>query len=581
MRWWKLALFLALAAAPWYAGAASAADPACEAALGRLVAAPGWFEQLYNPVLTSREAVAARRELMVSVAGCLEGEPAVLPEEIAARAEDVRTLAELFVAFADDSNPLDAGAAPYSTEGIADAAWTDRTGTLLAPFGDLRDPAVDRFQAVGLPPPPGLIYIRFFESPYDVPEVMRGVFANEDVRAAVLYSRFVAVLMRDGDSPAQSRLLRDTLPRTISHELVHAYVNATLGSRARGLPVWFHEGCAIHFSGSSEYAWVTYDDGASREVAAERAPKDYRQYGDNFGYLESRLGGDAFHRALRESILSVSPLPLLQPAGISSYEDLVPRGEQWGSADRAWAPLRRAALIVGLFVGGLVLAFVVIAVVVTLGKAAVYTLQDRRAAGSAPAPAQAARREPARAPATVTTERLTGAIAAVTPEGMRAALRAFVRAGTLEEARALAEANPALISAEAAEWLANVAAWAQTGRAREAVERRRALILRSMAVGAELAFAEADRTYMADLRQRCGRALAALLSGDERARLALEEELAALASGDLPAAGARDFLRLLAAWLRGEDVSALVAALDERFRRIYERMAALAAQGVR
>ena len=37
--------------------------------------------------------------------------------------------------------------------------------------------------------------------------------------------------------------------QTLEHELVHVVLNSHLGIHARDLPLWFHEGCAVTFSG--------------------------------------------------------------------------------------------------------------------------------------------------------------------------------------------------------------------------------------------------------------------------------------------------------------------------------------------
>jgi hypothetical protein len=580
MRGRKLALAFLIAVSLGVSGAASAAS-VCERAYDQLAEQPQWLEQLYNPVLITRDEVAQRRALLVTVARCLDEEPGSLPPPIATHTDSVRRLAQRFVEFTDDTHLIDVGSAPYATRALADGAFRSRSGSLFVSLSELRDPALDRFQAIGLPLPPGLVFFRFYGTLGEMPPSLRGHFSSGDVRAAVFNSRFVAVLMPDTSTDAAFRLHYQTLPTTISHELVHVAINATLGSQSDRLEPWFHEGAAIHFSGSNELAVGTGQSGTSVQIASQRAPMRYKEYGDNFQYLEMQLGPEAFHKALREAILARSTRPLLTAAALDSYPQLMQRGRDLSAAKAPWTLLYRAAAGVGQLAFGVV----VLLILVVLGKAAAYLLSDvlngglrtprarRTSSGrrlSAPAPSSSA--SPAVAPS------------AATPAELRDALVAFAGARTLTEARRLVEATPSVLSQHAASALARAAERAPTPRSRNAYRRAYVLVTRSLAVGVDQAFAEAAAklpiraAFWSALQRYCGRSIVLLRGRNRAACQALADEVEGFASDSLPEAGARPFLALLAAWLRGEDATVHVAELDERYQQVYARMAELVAR---
>jgi len=283
-------------------------------AVGALLEAPDGQERFANPAFrTPAEvdaAVAERRQMLA----CLESVRfrTVLPDWFPA----IRGHLELFLSFA--APPVDA-----------------RTDALeLIDLATVDDPAARRLREdVGLAPPAGFVFVRYFERREEMPEPIRWAFESPQTQAVTLSSRYVAVLSRAG--LAGGPAIRRSLEATFSHEMVHAFLNARLDWREGSprFPSWFHEGMAIHFSRSGR-AHVGVDP-ATGGLIRVGPTGEYERYERVFLYLEDRLGAAFLHQAIRGAVAQVDVSPLLEAAGMAGYDELVEEAELWWR----WWPL--------------------------------------------------------------------------------------------------------------------------------------------------------------------------------------------------------------------------------------------------
>ncbi|MCL4486745.1 MAG: hypothetical protein M1570_01275 [Chloroflexi bacterium] len=141
-----------------------------------------------------------------------------------------------------------------------------------------------------------------------------------------MQTRFVAVLTGASQGTIDSVVTYQTLEQTISHELVHAYLNSRIGLQNENrFPVWFHEGMAIYISGGSGSRTVD-----AQGVEVQVGPtEDYKQYGMNFGYLESKLGRGRFLELLKDSVNQLDPMVPLRAANVGDYAALTALARDW------------------------------------------------------------------------------------------------------------------------------------------------------------------------------------------------------------------------------------------------------------
>lgn len=290
------------------------------------------IERILNPVLRSRaeidNAASQHREMLA----CLESVRyrTALPDWF----QTVRYHLELFLTFA---SPIP-GAGPSRQE-LVDLSTVD-------------DPAVRMLREdVGLPVPGGLVFVSYFPDRESMPEIIRPAFTSPQTQAVTIGSRYVAVLTGSASGPGPA--IRRSLAATFSHELVHAYLNAGLDWQTpRRFPAWFHEGMAIHFSGSGQ-AHVSV--GPMGEIARSAPTSDYERYERVFLYLDHVLGEAGLNQAIRASVGTVDTEPLLEAAGEASYDDLLDDAELWWR----WWPVPPGLVRSGSvwLVGGMMLLF--------------------------------------------------------------------------------------------------------------------------------------------------------------------------------------------------------------------------------
>ena len=305
-----------------------AAQADCAALISQLTAEKNWLEGLADPVLDTQAQVIQRFRFYSDVHACI---PAGSSSDLL---KSARKLTEYFMIFAGGYQTPPDGSELY----LVDLA-TDKDPALLS----LR-------QKVGIPPPPGYVYMRFYYSPQAMPDLVRRAFENPDVKGVTIFTRYVAVLVDPSDLHARS------FPKTISHELVHAYLKSVQGaSHLEAFPLWFDEGMATHFSGSSIPSCVYSDYGSGTLTSCSSSPQDYQQYAANFDYLQAKLGQARFLQVLKKSFDDKDPAMLYQQAGFSTYPALAVRALEWSQRrDFLTKTAIAAACIVPLVIGLLI-----------------------------------------------------------------------------------------------------------------------------------------------------------------------------------------------------------------------------------
>lgn len=280
--------------------------PNCQDLIAQFQEGEHGFDRLIDPILTDFKAVQDHLSKVTALHTCLEtGLDRRSDEEM-----EFYYWSEYFLVFAGGYQ-------------------TDPDGSIfqLVDLTESDDPAVLQLrQDVMLPPPDGLIFVRFYSSQEAMPDLIQSIFGDPSIAGVTVMTRYVAVLRDEGPSWRMRALQAQSLPATISHELVHAYVNATLGPEDVGkLPRWYHEGVAIYFSRSGEDHSVVTPQGTVSVIS----PADYRQYELNFKYLESRLGRRRLLERVRQSVQEADETVLLQDLNIRSGDELVELSLTW------------------------------------------------------------------------------------------------------------------------------------------------------------------------------------------------------------------------------------------------------------
>lgn len=303
----------------------------CPAAFAALTASPTWLEDLGNPVLTSIEQVQARRALYTPVRACLDQ----LPPELAEKKEDIDTLTELFMIFTEGDLQAGQGLVLVDMQTTADTAVTI-----------LRDEA-------GIPPAAGYVFMRYYAHPDQMPDLLYNIFNNTDIKGVTIRARYIAILDPDYISEAAQRLHENNLPKTTSHELVHAYIGTSAGpANYPNHPKWYAEGLAIYFSGSSQSISVVEFNENGRETFYSLAPRDYAQYRDNFAYLEETYGRPRLLELVRKSLQENDPAVLLRPLNLADEAALAQAADRSGNQARL--------VRIGYFVGAAALVTVLL-----------------------------------------------------------------------------------------------------------------------------------------------------------------------------------------------------------------------------
>jgi len=152
------------------------------------------------------------------------------------------------------------------------------------------------------------------------------------------------------DEETAKKLHKETMPKVVSHELAHAYLNNILCGEDE-LPEWFHEGMATYFTGSGEAQWVVDAEG----VMVSSPPDEYKEYDLVFRYLGAQLGGDGFNQVVREAFGDNSVEGIFQKTETTSYEDLLEKAQVWEKEQEKEEAIIKVVIIVGIGIAFLVL----------------------------------------------------------------------------------------------------------------------------------------------------------------------------------------------------------------------------------
>ena len=281
---------------------ARAAQVDCEAVLRLLTQETNWMDRLIDPILDSQPQVEERLGLYSQMHACIQAGTSDV------NLKYIRELTEYFMVFIGGYQTPSNGSA-FSMINLASSD----------------DPAVTAIrQKVGIAPPPGYVYVRFYYTRDAMPDLVKQAFANPDVRGVTIFTRYVAVLADN------SAVQLNALPKTVSHELVHAYLKSVQGvGNMDAFPLWYDEGMAVHFSGSSEPSCIyTTRDGISG-TSCETSPENYVQYGANLAYLENKLGEAKFLQVAKYSFENLDPAILYQAGGFETYADFSVVARNW------------------------------------------------------------------------------------------------------------------------------------------------------------------------------------------------------------------------------------------------------------
>jgi hypothetical protein len=267
-----------------------------------------WIERLYDPVLLDEQQLEEQITIYQGVFDCLN------QQSILKTAEEqlIYRLTGYFLLFASDL---------YSTGGDSSLRLID--------LQTVDDPAVEKIRTqLEIPAPQGYVFVRLYDSTAAMPDPIRAIFENSSVAGVTILTRYIAILDEQGATWSERALNAQSLPRTVSHELVHAYINSTIGfPYVDQLPTWYHEGVAIYFSNSGENQAIVTPNFRLYTTP----PPEYRQYALNFDYVESLLGRDAFQSLIRKSVAEADADLILDAAGIEDQAGLQLAALEWQS----------------------------------------------------------------------------------------------------------------------------------------------------------------------------------------------------------------------------------------------------------
>jgi hypothetical protein len=266
---------------------------------------------LLNPILESEEHIRQEQRRYERVYMCIVGVARI--RRLSVEAEALRQNLETFLAFVGLSQHS-------SLQTVDDPDARSLLHAMRAPRRLVRlefanDDAVRKLRnSTQMAAPRGLVFVRVYGHGDEMPDLVRRAFNDVRVQGVTFACRFVA--LRGGNEEVQAK--------TLSHELIHAYVSSTIGPRAGTLPEWFHEGVAIYFSGQmgTRYTELRARGGSVVAVGTSEI-HEYQNYRRVFEYAEGALGKQELWSQIRLAIESGSSDKLLQKLGLSSYDEVL------------------------------------------------------------------------------------------------------------------------------------------------------------------------------------------------------------------------------------------------------------------
>jgi hypothetical protein len=267
------------------------------------------MNELINPVLIDLEQIDSQLQSCDRLQSCLSD----LKSEVTQPQRQVDILCQLFSIFADQQE-------------------LSESVTRLAPVNlrNSSDPAVEKLRSeVGLVAPPGYVFVSLYPSRQAMPEIVGSAFQDPQVAGVTILSRYVAILEQEKNTWPERMLQSITVEKTLSHELVHAFVNSYLAERDYfgqiTLPKWFEEGIAIYFSGSNEPSAII-----TPNLTVSQAPtEEYQQYHLIFEYLRAKLGRQEFLWRIQQVLDRGDAGLLYQDLGIQDDRALLLAAQSW------------------------------------------------------------------------------------------------------------------------------------------------------------------------------------------------------------------------------------------------------------
>ena len=301
----------------------------CELVLEPLIEGDISIEQLINPILSSQTEIDEQVELYSSMYDCLD--EGIISLSVEDR-QTIQTLFEYFLIFAGGLQTR-----------------SDETTLDLVSLTTSTDPAVVKIRdEAGIEAPDGYIFVRFYSSREAMPQLVRQAFESQDVAGVTILARYIAVLAEQKKTWPQRALQLQTLPETTSHELIHAYVNSTLGQLNFDLPAWYNEGLAIYFSGSEKNHTIVTPNFTISNTSTE----DYQHYDTTFKFLEASHGRERLLELINLSIEEADPTILYQDLDITDDQQLVSRARAWSQQRNN---LARGGIIVAALIATILL----------------------------------------------------------------------------------------------------------------------------------------------------------------------------------------------------------------------------------
>jgi len=264
----------------------------CEQIIDQLLRSEDIIDWLVDPFVLDEGVLVEKLVYYSDVYLCLGS----INGELSEKLTDILKLSEYFLVFAGGHDTI----SEFSRLELVDLSTSQDPAII-----EIRDQA-------NVPPPDGPIFVRYYQSLDTMPGLIRPSFA-EDTAGVTILTRYIAILDEEHASWQEQALQAQTLPETVSHELVHAYLNATVGEESFDFPRWYSEGIAIYFSGSADAHSVI---GRGLTIY-QTPPQDYKSYANAFKYLEAQLGREALLGSIRRSILNVHPSLVYQDLGFT------------------------------------------------------------------------------------------------------------------------------------------------------------------------------------------------------------------------------------------------------------------------
>jgi hypothetical protein len=289
-----------------------------------------YLDELLNPTISTPEAVRERQHHYEKALVCLWDFHA--SGDLISAAE---LLMKYFIIFAGRRQDTTLGAPDLrDSENAQDIVRRLSDDRILVDLDTISNPSVISLRdKLGIAPPSGFVYLRFFASQKDLPNGLRAAFSRE-TQAVTFLGRYIAVL--ESRSGARSLEYR-TMPTTVAHELVHSFIMSRIPFADRDkMPRWLHEVLAIHFSGSggTEVA-VEYSLG-EESIQIKRDPPEYARYHHLQVYLRGRFGEQRLQSLFREAIELNDAAPLLKACGVTDYEALLKQLDSWEEQNSRW-----------------------------------------------------------------------------------------------------------------------------------------------------------------------------------------------------------------------------------------------------